>query len=92
MIELTIFATMKQAKLDDLRRVLKSAETTKHISKLIFDGADSSYTFKFQGDLYEIQWDNKEMMFEMVKYIDRKTFNRLGEVNGEKLAFLFYQP
>jgi hypothetical protein len=31
-------------------------------------------------------------MFEMVKYIDRKTFNRLGEVNGEKLAFLFYQP
>lgn len=81
---------MKKEKYQALVAVLKSAIKTSHIQRLSEDPADCSMTFMLQNRMYEIQWDDNELEFEMVKYTDRRTFERMGYVTPSVLSNFIY--
>lgn len=81
---------MKRAKLDRLLSVLRSAAKTKHITRFMHDPGDDSIIFYINGTMYEIQWDDNEYDFEMIRYQDRRTFVRLGLVDSLKLSDVIY--
>jgi hypothetical protein len=81
---------MKQAKLNRILTLLRSAQKTGLITRLSHDPADSSVIFFVDGKMHEMQWDDKESEYELVAYQDRKTFERLGFYNADQLEELFY--